>query len=132
MRISDWSSDVCSSDLQTHVQAAVFSRCPVHVESQGAYHARVARRWHIGVAMQRPLHHGTAQAGQTAGEAHRHPRQLIRPSGRGTDRHLMRPDDKIVIGLNKLRSEEHTSELQSLKRISSAGLCLKKKTKHSA
>src|SRR3546814_7591921 len=31
---------------------------------------------------------------------------------------------------NKLRSEEHTSELQSLMRISYAVFCLKKKTTH--
>src|SRR3546814_4392086 len=31
----------------------------------------------------------------------------------------------------RLRSEEHTSELQSLMRISYAVFCLKKKTKHS-
>src|SRR3546814_5612334 len=33
-----------------------------------------------------------------------------------------------VLGLASLRSEEHTSELQSLMRISYAGFCLKKKT----
>src|SRR3546814_3218722 len=32
--------------------------------------------------------------------------------------------------LNRLRSEEHTSELQSLMRISYAVFCLKKKTKN--
>src|SRR3546814_3733016 len=31
---------------------------------------------------------------------------------------------------NRLRSEEHTSELQSLMRISYADFCLKKKTNH--
>src|SRR3546814_1782133 len=33
-------------------------------------------------------------------------------------------------GLNNSRSEEHTSELQSLMRISYAVFCLKKKNKH--
>src|SRR3546814_1310300 len=33
-------------------------------------------------------------------------------------------------GVGKLRSEEHTSELQSLMRISYAVFCLKKKQKH--
>src|SRR3546814_844190 len=33
-----------------------------------------------------------------------------------------------LLGLYKLRSEEHTSELQSLMRISYAVFCLKKKT----
>src|SRR3546814_8321270 len=34
---------------------------------------------------------------------------------------------KVVKGLNRLRSEEHTSELKSLMRISYAVFCLKKK-----
>src|SRR6058998_4040217 len=45
----------------------------------------------------------------------------------------IRPDGKIVIQVNRLefgqRSEEHTSELQSLITISYAVFCLKKKTK---
>src|SRR3546814_3399234 len=36
-------------------------------------------------------------------------------------------DDAVIVGQ---RSEEHTSELQSLMRISYAVFCLKKKTKH--
>src|SRR3546814_4763162 len=41
------------------------------------------------------------------------------------------PDDtSIVAGVEKLRSEEHTSELQSLMRISYAVFCLKKNNKH--
>src|SRR3546814_6342038 len=36
--------------------------------------------------------------------------------------------DECIV--DKLRSEEHTSELQSLMRISYAGFCLKKKNNH--
>src|SRR3546814_1280565 len=36
--------------------------------------------------------------------------------------------DRVLPGLVDLRSEEHTSELQSLMRISYAVFCLKKKT----
>src|SRR3546814_9117004 len=36
-----------------------------------------------------------------------------------------------IRNMSEGRSEEHTSELQSLMRISSAVFCLKKKTKHS-
>src|SRR3546814_4342321 len=36
--------------------------------------------------------------------------------------------DQIHIGELRIRSEEHTSELQSLMRLSYAGFCLKKKT----
>src|SRR3546814_6223961 len=48
--------------------------------------------------------------------------------------HFMADDDAAHRGRNddvdRLRSEEHTSELQSLMRISYAVLCLKKKNKH--
>src|SRR3546814_2812336 len=37
-------------------------------------------------------------------------------------------DARLTLALARTRSEEHTSELQSLMRISYAGLCLKKKT----
>src|SRR3546814_4854380 len=36
--------------------------------------------------------------------------------------------DKLTVGQKAMRSEEHTSELQSLMRISYAVFCLKKKT----
>src|SRR3546814_10324469 len=44
----------------------------------------------------------------------------------------LRPEDRIVRGCDRgrSRSEEHTSELQSLMRISYAVFCLKKKTNH--
>src|SRR3546814_5159022 len=49
---------------------------------------------------------------------------------------IQRFDRQLVIGVNADRSEEHTSELQSLMRISYAVFCLKKKsnkyTKHTA
>src|SRR3546814_3380857 len=38
------------------------------------------------------------------------------------------PDDRLALVILQLRSEEHTSALQSLMRISYAVFCLKKKT----
>src|SRR3546814_1941893 len=106
MRISDWSSDVCSSDLLPHLDGREALQRPVAVaqdhgillvrqiaeEERLARAAIVARvkREHIGLhgCVERldPLH-SSAQ-----------------------------------------RSEEHTSELQSLMRTSYAVFCLKKKT----
>src|SRR3546814_5825335 len=43
---------------------------------------------------------------------------------------LVKPDSGRVLLDGEDRSEEHTSELQSLMRISYAVFCLKKKTKH--
>src|SRR3546814_1849160 len=90
MRISDWSSDVCSSDLRA------------------AYAAQGSRgRWR-GVE-RGPGRHPPAD-----------PRDAPQSDRLGADR-LSRFEECA------LRSEEHTSELQSLMRISYAVFCLKKK-----
>src|SRR3546814_4559716 len=106
MRISDWSSDVCSSDLQLldaldRIAFAVEQRVdPAHQRDiAGAVIAPLAG------ALERP------QLGKArfpiAQDVLRQPR-LAR----------------------QLRSEEHTSELQSLMRISYAVFCMKKKINH--
>src|SRR3546814_2851087 len=92
MRISDWSSDVCSSDLQYPLPAPGPRR-------EGARGTGVREH------SDRYFRHA---------DGCRHARGLFR-SGQGT--------------LCADRSEEHTSELQSLMRISYAVFCLKKKTK---
>src|SRR3546814_1903750 len=53
-----------------------------------------------------------------------------RTSRRGRDRRPAGVYARAVQALAELRSEEHTSELQSLMRISYAVFCLKKKKKH--
>src|SRR3546814_1620927 len=110
MRISDWSSDVCSSDLQAP-GGVVGGRPP------GLEFARGVDVLALGVdgaaefvADQR------AEAAVVAGGVLRHV-QHRRLQHRGAD-------DQAVVGH---RSEEHTSELQSLMRISYAVFCLKKK-----
>src|SRR3546814_3735472 len=60
-----------------------------------------------------------AKAGFSTATGYRIAREPVLPSQRGTTRERRRPDP--------LRSEEHTSELQSLMRISYAVFCLKKK-----
>src|SRR3546814_8135761 len=104
MRISDWSSDVCSSDLPANRcssgSPAVDDRTRVEAQlrCQGRLSARLCASPGRGPALDR----------RPAG-----PRRC---SARGYPRPA-RP-----------RSEEHTSELQSLMRISYAVFCLKKKT----
>src|SRR3546814_2232795 len=89
MRISDWSSDVCSSDLI----------------------------WPGGrTGMKMP---STQRRGRDDCSSISH-RQKVPPSIAKRNRH------KVHVG----RSEEHTSELQSLMRISYAVFCLKKKKKY--
>src|SRR3546814_3776100 len=95
MRISDWSSDVCSSDLR---RRAPLSDPPL----VGRYHDDQRRAAHIA----RDQRNLAAARNAPGGKA------------RGDDQ---RKDDA------RGRSEEHTSELQSLMRTSYAVFCLKKK-----
>src|SRR3546814_9643704 len=72
------------------------------------------------LAGKRPLHGDRPAARQRAGgPGDLHGRRLARPGGRSRRRRL--------VVLQPHRSEEHTSELQSLMRISYAVFCLKKK-----
>src|SRR3546814_9383220 len=103
MRISDWSSDVCSSDLlavdaQVRFSWIMLGREPRSTEELLMVYAGI-------------MAHGTSL---TAAECARMIPQLSATSIRQAMR----------------RSEEHTSELQSLMRISYAVFCLKKKTQH--
>src|SRR3546814_1093683 len=106
MRISDWSSDVCSSDLA------------------GAVHGARPRRGH-GRRRGRP----GFRLGEASGLADRQPAAgLLLPLGLGHRGPLPRAARMVRRGqLRGARSEEHTSELQSLMRISYAVFCLKKK-----
>src|SRR3546814_10385005 len=104
MRIRDWSSDVCSSDL---------TRC--------------------GCARRRSIRRGSSR--RSSGPTRPKPTGLM-TMGTNCDlleqmalyeKHLSRVADPT--GRQLGRSEEHTSELQSLMRISYAVLCLKQKKK---
>src|SRR3546814_8732492 len=102
MRISDWSSDVCSSDLHL-ARASIHLGDEHHFGAESFEHLRSRRtvacrhRDDEGMAERGACHR---QSGAHVSARHFH------------DRHS--------------RSEEHTSELQSLMRISYAVFCLKK------
>src|SRR3546814_8970624 len=104
MRISDWSSDVCSSDLRARPPARLMHRLAIFdcdgtlVDSQ----ANICR------------------AVEEAFTAHR-----IDAPPRAAIRRIV--GLSLVEAMRMLRSAEHTSELQSLMRISYAVFCLKKK-----
>src|SRR3546814_5469963 len=104
MRISDWSSDVCSSDLD---------RCQLHADPHfaGAARPRGCRRRRV-----RWSDHRTDREWRCACWS---PAIALGPLSEEPGR--SHPDP--------VRSEEHTSELQSLMRISYAVFCLKKKNK---
>src|SRR3546814_7101551 len=122
MRISDWSSDVCSSDLPL-LAAQRTQAQRWHPADYGQAHTvfnRDARR-------SAPTHRGGLQDHRTIGKG-----QLL---GDDLDAGARLADISRRISLCHQparlsgRSEEHTSELQSLMRISYAVFCLKKKKK---
>src|SRR3546814_8610048 len=107
MRISDWSSDVCSSDL-------------VLVWVQNSHPA--------------PVPAGSVGLNLMGDDDIAWLLQDIPPFGtRALDAGALLPEarwpQQIEVQAGKHRSEEHTSELQSLMRISYAVFCLKKKKK---
>src|SRR3546814_3405791 len=101
MRISDWSSDVCSSDLDT-----------------GRPLDRADR-----VAGLRQRHF--VNSNEERREEGAHPR-LGDHNANGRDEQIEERSNRNQRA-HRFRSEEHTSELQSLMRSSYAVFCLKKK-----
>src|SRR3546814_8008690 len=115
MRISDWSSDVCSSDLAEHV---VLARCAW----QRGGHRRA--EGDAGGADQNRmiLHIAAAAAPVVSCPTARFVTELAGPLAEigGTLA-------KDFARRARARSEEHTSETQSLMRISFAVFCLEQK-----
>src|SRR3546814_7713222 len=100
MRISDWSSDVCSSDLEF--------KC---IRSQRS--SATTTKANLPMKSPRPCIASSVTAPPPARRARSSSRSNSNPP------RAQRPPC--------CRSEEHTSELQSLMRISYAVFCLKKK-----
>src|SRR3546814_3908608 len=122
MRISDWSSDVCSSDLDRSFRYGVH-RAPVGRALER--HQRPQRR-DLGPAHVRVLPQQRApEDGGSPHEPARH--RHLNATRAGTPVLEVSPGEESMS--RSERSEEHTSELQSLMRISYAVFCLKKKKK---
>src|SRR3546814_9924905 len=103
MRISDWSSDVL-----------LFRSLAVRRSGRAAAPASRSA-WRMGCGAPRGAAHGVGRAGQDDPET-------VRKAGRFGTWHAPALRNHVPG-----RSEEHTSELQSLMRISYAVFCLKKK-----
>src|SRR3546814_1511584 len=119
MRISDWSSDVCSSDLD-HI---------LHLEGQGDALSGRLRRFR---APARRAHRAACGGEGGAGCATREAAGLCRAQQRARlDREAgtvaRETTSANAADRRGIRSEEPTSELQSLMRISYAVFSLKKK-----
>src|SRR3546814_5025741 len=126
MRISDWSSDVCSSDLVVVAAAAnVLDHVHHLVGAVGIVSGKPGAEERRD--FERQAHQYVGGADRTGLGGGRHDRLDFVIGDRGDDRRDI--DLRRHPGVDQLgdRSEEHTSELQSLMRISYAVFCLKKK-----
>src|SRR3546814_1652439 len=119
MRISDWSSDVCSSDLLVH---DVLERLWLGWREQRTLQALGDTELQAQV--------GTAVDDALTALQNKAP-QRLQPVMRELEAQRLRELILawLVVERERARSEEHTSELQSLMRISYAVFCLKKKKK---
>src|SRR3546814_2720396 len=113
MRISDWSSDVCSSDLPWQ-RRATWTGYTTALRVQGAEIDEIdifGRECAVNLPGRRPM------------PTHLDDRDAL-PIWQ---RQLAQRESRYWRDERAIRSEEHTSELQSLMRISYAVFCLKKK-----
>src|SRR3546814_8304733 len=135
MRISDWSSDVCSSDLEPRHQRAAEHRYEDHRQNEHGGPAQAGRHRMPPV---RPLDQVEGHPQQISQDQERHA-EMDRKSvladlcaiSEAAGHHP--PSDRTLHAAEKeeddemrhqpSRSEEHTSELQSLMRISYAVFC---------
>src|SRR3546814_7127385 len=128
MRISDWSSDVCSSDL-TVADVYLFEGVAWAVDHRGQS-PQVA-----GIGKLVDIDHGIGGIscgvrGVCCGirdalqDVARQRRADKTGAAGDEDFHASEPVSTRLAGAMPVRSEEHTSELQSLMRISYAVICL--------
>src|SRR3546814_1654081 len=132
MRISDWSADVCSSDLmmvglQGSGKTTTTAKIAKRLTDKGRKKVMMASLDVARPAAQEQLRvlgeqTGVATLPIVAGQ------QPVDIARRALQAAKLQGFDVVMLD----RSEEHTSELQSLMRISYAVFCLKKKTKTNA
>src|SRR3546814_9939873 len=135
MRISDWSSDVCSSDLVMNIIGDVKGRRCILVDdivdSAGTLcNAAVALRDAGATAVSAYVTHGVLSGGAVARVSSSPLEELVMTDSIQATEAVRVAQNIRQISIAPLigdRSEEHTSELQSLMRISYAVFCLKKK-----
>src|SRR3546814_10677259 len=140
MRISDWSSDVCSSDLveapevgcirdgfvdrRPHALVDVLGLIAdeiLHRAEQIGHSRRLEQ--HIHRAVHQTLQAGQVREGSAAASERTIGRAFVDPSSTTT----AEPGISELVTEGDLRSAEHTSELQSLMRNSYAVSCMKEK-----
>src|SRR3546814_4403101 len=110
MRISDWSSDVCSSDLLSVIKVTDKDGKSL---TNSVLEAHRINSPYILEGADKTVFNKLKNELADMDEGFVDLKKLA----------------KVLLGLDVNRSEEHTSELQSLMRISYAVFCLKKKKK---
>src|SRR3546814_6158435 len=143
MRISDWSSDVCSSDLDSSrarppppIGRRDQRDRPTGLASDVQVRGRRGRR-EYDQSFARTSRRGRGYRRSHTPSAPRERRNAAAPATPASPcvSRIWRGESSASLSLGRLffrhqrprRSEEHTSELQSLMRISYAVFCLKKK-----
>src|SRR3546814_7292909 len=124
MRISDWSSDVCSSDLAERRLARLNGR----IEEITAEEARLSER--TEAVAETESANAEVEARQLAIEEARELLEMTEAEQTGKVDAARQAYETIEAEQDR-RSEEHTSELQSLMRNSYAVLCLQNTNKPS-
>src|SRR3546814_9276552 len=144
MRISDWSSDVCSSDLQVHVGklAVVIAALDADavIEQRRTRRRRQLVEAGVVVAENDPVRLELPVVAQAHFPVRAPGRRQLLARDDATQQFAI---DRVIVEheaavdaaraqfvvdrqILRQRSDEHTSELQSLMRISYAVFCLKK------
>src|SRR3546814_10351693 len=133
MLISDWSSDVCSSDLSDPFRQVRTRMGRRNACLQGPPYESPEMRRSLTIGRHCQKHASTKNPVQTLIPATSGGRALILPSNFLSNTFSMFSICSNLLFFRfsceetTMRSEEHTSELQSLMRISYAVFCLKKK-----
>src|SRR3546814_5184507 len=148
VRISDWSSDVCSSDLLAVARRRRFAAC--HQVARLQHDVAVGQRPVVGAEFDQQAEAALGARLLAPVDLRQRNRRLLQVGGHPQgghpfvaadhgDRGLQGPFDDLVDVEAEARppgivdpwdrSEEHTSELPSLMRSSYSDFCLKKKTK---
>src|SRR3546814_3630767 len=137
MRISDWSSDVCSSDLPSPCLtgksggfrrlAAVYVQCNITLLDFSPRKAHLALHRRLVIARRICLLARLSLIRDPSYPSNFRLLQVRVDDGNALTGVFACLDGSSARRRRTLRSEEHTSELQSLMRISYAVFCLKKK-----
>src|SRR3546814_7813518 len=124
MRISDWSSDVCSSDLAYELgetRIAIGGGRTIRLSDVAKVSDGYAEQRNLATIGGRQVLSFSIERAKGASDVTVHDEAMKKLA------QIEKNNPKVDFNILFTRSEEHTSELQSLMRISYAVFCLKKK-----